>query len=72
MRVMYFHLHYCKCLGIQQGGNTSLLPSTTMYLDSGGKDENGVVTTSDQRSSMKTHQLLSGLIDDVGGINKEL
>ena len=43
-----------------------------MYPDSRRDDENGAVTTSDRRSTMKTHQLLSGLIDDVGGIKKEL
>ena len=70
--VMYFRPHYCKYLGIQQRGNTSLLPSVAMYPDSRRDDENGAVTTSDWRSAMKTHQLLSGLIDDAEGINKEL
>ena len=70
--IMYFHLHYCKCLGIQQGGNTSLLPSTAMYPDSRGADENGVVMTLDQRSAMKEEHLLSGSIDDVGGIHNKL
>ena len=70
--IMYFRPHHCKCFGIQQVGNTSLLPPAAMYPDSRGDDENEVVTTSNWRSSMKTHQLLSGLIDNARGINKEL
>lgn len=69
---MYYRLHYCKCLGIQQGGNTSLLLSATMYLDSGGADENGVVTTSDQRPATKEHHMLRGTIDDIEGIHNQL
>ena len=70
--VEYFRPHYYKCLCTQQGWNTPLLPSTIMYLDNRGDDQSGAIMTSDWRSAMKTHQLLNGLIDDVGGINKEL
>ena len=66
--VTYYFLHYCKCLGIQQGGNTSLLPLEAMYLDSRGADENKAVTTSDLRLATKEDHLLSGSIDDAGGI----
>ena len=70
--VMYYRPHYCKCLGIQQGGNTSLLPSAAMYPDNRGDDENEAVTTSDRRSAMKEEHLLSGSIDDAGVIHKKL
>ena len=70
--IMYFRPHYCKCLGIQQGGNTSLLPSVAMYLDNRGANENGAVTTSDRRFATKEEHLLSGSIDDAGGIHKKL
>ena len=70
--VMYYRSHYYKCMGIQQGGNTSLLLSIAMYLDSGGADENGVVMTSDRRPAMKEDHLLRGTINDVGGIHNKL
>ena len=70
--VMYFFPHYCKCLGIQQGGNTSLLPSVAMYPDSKGVDENGAVTTLDRRPTMKEDHLLRETIDDAGGIHNKL
>jgi len=43
-----------------------------MYPDSKEDDENGEVTTSDWRSAMKEQHLLSGSINDVGGIYKKL
>ena len=58
--------------GHPTGGNTSLLPLVAMYPDSREADENGVVTISEQRSAMKEEHLLSGSIDDVGGIHKKL
>ena len=70
--VMYYRPHYYKCLGIQQGGNTSLLPLVAMYPDSSGANENGVVTTSDRRPATKEDHLLSGLIDDARGIYNKL
>ena len=72
LHVVYFHPHYYKCLDIQQGGNTSLLPSAAMYPDNRGDNENGAITTSDWRSAMNEEHLLSGSIDDVGGIHKKL
>ena len=39
-----------------------------MYLDSGGADENGVVTTLDQKLAAKEDPLLRGTIDAVRGI----
>ena len=68
---MYNCPHYYKCLGIQQGGNISLL-SATMYADNGGADENGVVMILDQKLAVKEDHLLRGTIDDVGGIHSKL
>ena len=70
--VVYFRPHYCKCLGIQQGENTSLLPSAAMYLDSRGADENGAVTTLDQKYTTKEEHLLSASINNARGIHKKL
>lgn len=43
-----------------------------MYTDSGGADENGVVTNVDRKLATKERHLLRGTIDDVGGIHSKL
>ena len=43
-----------------------------MYLDSRGADKNGAVMTLDQRPVTKEDHLLSGSIDDAGGIHNKL
>ena len=72
LHVTYYHPHYYKCLGIQQGGNTSLLSSVAMYPDNRGAEENGAVTTLEWRPATKEDHLLSGSIDDAGGIYNKL
>ena len=70
--VTYYRPHYCNCLGIQQGGNTSLLLSAAMYLDNRGADENGAVMNLDWKLVMNRGYMLRGTIDDVRGFHSKL
>ena len=70
--ITYYRPYYCKCLGIQQGGNTSPLLSVGMYPESGGVDENGMVMTLHWKLAVKEDHLLRGTIDDIGGIHNKL
>jgi hypothetical protein len=72
LSVMYYRPHYFKCLGIQQGGNTSLLLSVAMYPNGRGADENGAVTNLDRKLVVKEDHLLRGKIDNARGIHSKL
>lgn len=68
----YYRPHYCQCLIIPQGRNTSLLFSATIYPGSGGAEKDGVTTNLDQKLAMNRGNLLRGKIDDAKGVHNKL